>query len=298
MGVLCLPESPRWLIKEGRVDEAREVISKLYYPAFKSQKMQELEEEAEKLKVETQLTERQRLHSLFTTYRRCLVIGCGVQAAQQFSGINTAMYYGPAIMIAANITIGNYSDKISALILNIPLSFTNAVGTILSILLIDRLGRRYLMLRSLPVIVFAFFVVSAGMFTLPTTTTDTNSVGGDLAFVGTLLFLLCFGIGMSSTPWAVCSEVFPLHVIGTANSLTTTTNWLSNFVVAWFFPLMLDKDALKGWAFVLLAIFAGLSWLFIYVMLPETANKSIEVILKAILGDGYKGDKSEAEMAE
>ena len=77
------------------------------------------------------------------------------------------MYYGPAIMIAANITIGNYSDKISALILNIPLSLTNAVGTIISILVIDRLGRRYVMLRTLPVIVFAFLVVAAGMFTLP-----------------------------------------------------------------------------------------------------------------------------------
>ena len=114
-----------------------------------------------------------------------------------------------------------------------------------------------------------------------------------MAFFGTLLFLLFFGIGMSSTPWAVCSEVFPLHVIGTANSLTTTTNWLSNFVVAWFFPLMLNKDGLKGWAFVLLAIFSGISWLFIYLMLPETANKSIEVILKSILGSEGR-DKSEA----
>jgi len=204
------------------------------------------------------------------------------------------MYYGPEIMIAANIKIGNYSDKLSGLILNIPLSLTNAVGTTLSIFFIDRLGRRYMMLRSLPFIVLTLLVVAGGMFALPPTQTDQTSVGGDLAFIGTLLFLLAFGIGMSSTPWAVCAEIFPLHVVGTANSLTTTTNWVSNFVVAWFFPLMLDSDALKGWAFVLLAIFAALAWLFIYLLLPETANKTQQENLKAILGENFQGIQSEA----
>ena len=203
------------------------------------------------------------------------------------------MYYGPEIMIAANIKIGNYSDKISGLILNIPLSLTNAVGTTISIFFIDRLGRRYMMLRSLPVIVITLLIVAGGMFALPPSGTDQSSIGGDLAFTGTLLFLLAFGIGMSSTPWAVCAEIFPLHVVGTANSLTTTTNWVSNFVVAWFFPLMLSNDSLKGWAFVLLAIFSALAWLFIFLMLPETANKTQQENLKAILGDRYETRQSE-----
>jgi len=299
-GVLLLPESPRWLMKEGRTQEARSVIGKLYHPDFTDQRFEELTQEAEKLRIESSLSETDRLKSLFTTYRRCLAIGCGVQAAQQFSGINTAMYYGPSIMIAANITIGNYSEKISGLILNIPLSFTNAVGTILSIFFIDSLGRRYVMLRSLPVIVFAFLVVATGMFLLPPAgSTESTQLPGDLAFYGTLLFLLTFGIGMSSTPWTVCSEVFPLHVVGTANSLTTTTNWLSNFVVASIFPLMLNQQSLKGWAFVLLAICSAISWVFIYLMLPETANKEIHQILSDILGDKYKSiSESETQEAE
>lgn len=199
------------------------------------------------------------------------------------------MYYGPEIMIAANIKIGDYSDKVSGLILNIPLSLTNAVGTTLSIFFIDRMGRRYMMLRSLPVIVISLLVIASGMFALPKTETDGTSIGGDLAFFGTLMFLIAFGIGMSSTPWAVCSEIFTLHVIGTANSLTTTTNWVSNFIVAWFFPLMLNSDHLKGWAFVLLAFFSGVAWLFIYLMLPETANKSIKENVRAILGEKSDG---------
>lgn len=76
------------------------------------------------------------------------------------------MYYGPEIMIAAKITIGNYSDKISGLILNIPLSAMNAFGTTISIFTIDRLGRRYVMLRTLPFVVIAWLVVALGMFML------------------------------------------------------------------------------------------------------------------------------------
>jgi len=208
------------------------------------------------------------------------------------------MYYGPTMMIAANFKINKYNDKVSALLLNIPLAVTNAVGTVLSIFVIDRFGRRYLMLRSLPVMIVTLLLIAAGMFTLPSAPNGEKSIGGDLAFSGTILFLLSFGVGMSSTPWAVCSEVFPMHVAGTANSLTTTSNWLSNFVVAQIFPLMLAKDGLKGWAFVILAISSCLSWLFIYLMLPETANKTISAILHAILGDKYHAKPSELELAE
>ena len=109
------------------------------------------------------------------------------------------------------------------------------------------------------------------------------------------MFLLAFGIGMSSTPWAVCSEIFPLHVVGTANSLTTTTNWVSNFIVAWFFPLMLNSEKLKGWAFVLLALFSGLAWLFIYLLLPETANRTVKENVKAILGDNRETETLKIE---
>ena len=128
---------------------------------------------------------------------------------------------------------------------------------------------------------------------------ETEKWGGNLAFFGTLAFLFAFGIGMGSTPWTICAEIFPLHVIGTANSLTTTTNWLSNYFVAQFFPLMLKNNSLKGWAFVLLAIFSALSWLFIYKMLPETANKEIQDILRDILGENYSNkDNSETQIEE
>lgn len=95
---------------------------------------------------------------------------------------------------------------------------------------------------------------------------------------------------MSSTPWTVNAEIYPLHVIGTANSLSTTTNWLSNFVVATVFLIFLSTPLGSVLSFIVLAFFAGLAWVFIYLMLPETANRSIDEILVAILGKNYQNE--------
>ena len=84
------------------------------------------------------------------------------------------------------------------------------------------------------------------------------------------------------------AEIYPLHVIGTANSLSTTTNWATNFVVATVFLLMLDTKLGSVLCFVVLAAMAILAWIFIYFLLPETAEKPINQILREILGQGYK----------
>lgn len=95
---------------------------------------------------------------------------------------------------------------------------------------------------------------------------------------------------MSSQPWTVNSEIYPLHLIGTGTALSTTTNWVSNFIVATVFLQFLDNDnnnAGKVYSFVILGIFGLLAWLFVFYLLPETANKPIREILKAILGKNY-----------
>lgn len=116
------------------------------------------------MKLETALGESERLKSLFTTYLRCLVIGCGVQAWQQLVGINTAMYYGPDILIQAGLTIQGMDPDESALLLNIPLAAVNAIGTLVSCVYIDKLGRRFLMLRTLPISTIGWLITALGMY--------------------------------------------------------------------------------------------------------------------------------------
>ena len=81
---------------------------------------------------------------------------------------------------------------------------------------------------------------------------------------------------MSSTPWTVNAEIYPLHVIGTANSLSTTTNWTTNFVVATVFLIMLNTKLGSVLSFIVLAFFAMCAWIFIYYLLPETAGKTVD----------------------
>ena len=113
--------------------------------------------------------------------------------------------------------------------MNIPLSCFNAIGTISSIFFIDKLGRRYIILRSTPFVAVFWIVTAIGMsFTGDDRSDSTQTVGGIVACIGVSCFLLSFSFGMSSTPWTLNSEIYPLHVIGTANSLSATTNWLVN----------------------------------------------------------------------
>ena len=92
---------------------------------------------------------------------------------------------------------------------------------------------------------------------------------------------------MSSTPWAINTEIYPIHVIGTACSLSTTTNWISNSIISSLF--LETTKTIKGevLTYSTLAVISLLAFLFIYHFVPETANKSINLILEEILGEGY-----------
>ena len=105
IGMIYLPESPRWLGKMDWPAASKQVMKRIYKPEYLEEANMELMLEIENLKIETKMTERERLRSLFKTYGRCLVIGCTLQAIQQLVGINTAMYYGPDIIKKSGIRI-------------------------------------------------------------------------------------------------------------------------------------------------------------------------------------------------
>ena len=160
--------------------------------------------------------------------------------------------------------------------MNIVLAFTNAVGTISSIFFIDSMGRRYLILRTVPFISISWVIVAVGI--IVQANPDTYTLGGAISTAGILLFILIFAFGMGSTPWTINSEIYPLHVAGTANSLSAFTNWLCNGFISTVFPIITASDtvAIKCSIYFMLALFAVGCWFFTYYLIPETANKSIE----------------------
>lgn len=204
------------------------------------------------------------------------------------------MYYGPDIMLKAGITVPGLDEKTSSLLLNIPLSGLNAIGTTLAIFFIDRLGRRYIMLRSLPLIALSWIVTAFGMsMTGEDRDEQTQKTGGIVAVLGVSFFLLSFSFGMSSTPWAINAEIYPLHVIGTANSLSAATNWLVNAVVAELFKVLTGISvAVEVCVYGALAVFAILCFIFVYYLIPETANKPIDENVAEILGAHRGSEKS------
>jgi SP family galactose:H+ symporter-like MFS transporter len=100
---------------------------------------------------------------------------------------------------------------------------------------------------------------------------------------GLVLYLAFFSISMSGTVWSINTEIYPIHLVGTASSLATATNWFSNFLVSTSFLVILKTDTGKVVAFLLLAGFTVAAWLFIYYLLPETNGKPVNENVANIL---------------
>lgn len=153
----------------------------------------------------------------------------------------------------------------------------NAIGSVVTVFYIDKLGRRFIMLRLLPGIIVSLVSVSYSMWL--SNYHDENStqhqIGSYLSILFVLSYLAFFSVGMSGTVWSVNTEIYPIHLIGTANSMATATNWLSNFLVSSLFLTITETQAGKVYAYLILAFFSVSAWIFIYFLLPETNGKSI-----------------------
>jgi len=166
----------------------------------------------------------------------------------------------------------------------------NAAGSVVSIFYIDKLGRRSIMLRMLPCIIVSLLGVSTAMYLSNYYDKDTvqHHIGSNTAIVFVILYLAFFSVGMSATVWAVNSEIYPIQLMGVGNSIATSTNWLSNFLVSSLFLTITSSNAGKVYAYIILAGFSVAAWIFIYFMLPETAEKSIQENVQNIMGKKYK----------
>ena len=223
---------------------------------------------------------------------RQLRLGCFLMLLQQFIGINTIMYYSATILQEAHV--GTDSEVIW---LAAPVAAAQLVGTLIGMALIDRLGRRTLVLASLVGVALslaaegAAFAVEGSYCPHNATETDGGGAAADgdgdvggvcaasrwLSLVGMVIYLLAFGCGMSPVPWTVNAEIYPMGVRSTCLGVATAINWLSNLLVAATF-LTLQEAVTKAGAFWLYAGVAvgGAGWL-AYAM-PETKGKTLEQI--------------------
>jgi MFS family permease len=204
---------------------------------------------------------------------------------QQFIGINTIIYYAPTTLENAGF------GKESAIYANLVIGVINVAMTILAIRLIDRLGRKPLLLGGLVGMVLSLTVLGISGLTLPEPNSPT-----DPAAIITLVclggFIACFAATWGPVVWVMLPEVLPLSVRGTAMGVAIFLHWGANFLVAQTFPVLLDKLG-PGPVFLGYAVIGMLAFLFVVQFVTETKGRSLEEIEVALAEDAGEAEAPE-----
>jgi sugar porter (SP) family MFS transporter len=256
IGMIFLPESPRWLARKGFRDRALENFRRLGRGD---------EAETELAEVESALQEEEEgFGSLFKAgFRVAVLVGIGLAIFQQITGVNTIVYYSPAILRTA----GFPSDKAAILAAAI-IGVMNVITCLVAISLIDRVGRRILLLLSLAGMTVALGLVGAGFH---------FHSSGNMVFLAVVSYMVSFNIGLGPVMWLLISEIYPTKIRGKAMSLATLSVWGANWVVAGTFLSLLHAAGPAG-TFWFYACICVLGFIFCYAFVPETKGRTLEAI--------------------
>jgi sugar porter (SP) family MFS transporter len=259
IGMMFLPYSPRWLADKGRSDDAHAVLERTRAEEDDIDKeMEDIEKAARREGGVRDLLSR--------SVKPMLVIGLALALFQQFVGINTVIYYGPTILKATGIGDGG------ALQQSVFIGVTNVVFTIIAVLLLDKVGRRVLLLTG-NVAFFVALVVLGIYFAVGSLQQNAQW----LALAALTLYIAGFAISLGPVFWLMISEIFPLHLRAPAMAVCTIGNWLANFVVSVSFLSLTDVITRQG-TFWLYAAISVAAFIFFAARVPETKDKSLEEI--------------------
>ena len=259
IGMFFMPFSPRWLIEKGREDDARKVLSRY------RDSDDEVDREIEEIK-DVSSNEASLRDLLKKGVRRMLVVGIGLAVFQQIVGINTVIYYAPTILKFAG------QKNTGALTQSVFIGCTNVVFTIVAILLLDKLGRRFFLIGGTSILTAA--LVGLGVFFA---SPSVQHAVPWLALACLLTYIMGFAVGLGPVFWLMISEIFPIQMRGPAMAVCTMFNWGLNFAISYTF-LTLTSAITKQGTFWLYAGFGVLAILFFVTLVPETKDRSLEEI--------------------
>lgn len=256
---LYVPESPRYLAQRGDVDGAEEALQFLRQEGYDPAELADMVSESEKQdSAHTESWGLLRLLQNWSVAGRSLTVAMLLHVAQQFSGINVVFYFSSPLFAGP-------ADKGAAGPSTIPaaISILNLVMTIVSLWLVERLGRRPLVLLS-----------AAGIVATGATFIGAYLVGlRVLAILSILLFVAFFAVGMGPIPWLMMNELFPTQAIATAVSVAVATNWTCNFAVALSFRWL--SSTLGKWLFTPYVLFTAAFTVYAWFQIPETKGRPL-----------------------
>ncbi len=260
IGLIFIPNSPRWLASRGHIDQARDVLKRIRSADQVEGELKDIQES---------LTRQKGSWSelLSPLLRPAMIVGIGLAVAQQITGINTVIYYAPTIFRFAG-----FSSTSVAILASVGVGVVNVALTLVAMQLIDRVGRRPLLLISLAGMSLSLIVLGLA-FSLP----QLSGSLGWIAIASLMVYVGSFAVGLGPVFWLMLSEIYPLRIRGRAMSVGTAANWTANLVVALTF-LTLTQVIGKPGTFWLYGLISVGSWLFAFFLVPETKGKTLEQI--------------------
>lgn len=265
--LLPTPESPRWLVGRGREAEARAVMSRLgVSPAG-------VELEVDQIRRSLDPSLHAGGDSLFRrAYRRPILLAVAIAMFNQLSGINALMYYAPNIFKMAG------ASKDSALQQAVAIGGTMTVFTIFGMVVIDRFGRRKLMLAGSIGYILSLGVTAWAFYTYGTNFTP---AGSRVVLAGLIVFIASHAFGQGAVIWVFISEIFPNRVRAAGQGLGSTVHWVMAAAISWTFPSIADRFG-GGHAFAFYAAMMVLQLVWVIAVMPETKGVPLEEIQREL----------------
>lgn len=267
VGLALLPESPRWLVRRQRPADANASLVRLRKPGADVDG--EVAEMVRSVKAEFNLPVGYGA-LLEPAVRPALIVGVGLFFLQQLSGINAVIYYAPDIFAHAG-----FDSTKTQMLATIGVGVVNVATTVVAMFLIDRLGRR-------PLLIIGFLGAAATMLVIALGVVFPNAVPSWLIIAMLLLYIASFAVAIGPLPHLLMSEIFPLRVRGPGMSMASLSNWGFNFLVVFAFPLMLAGPGL-AFTFTLFAVICLGGIGFTLTRVPETTGHSLEAIERHLL---------------
>jgi sugar porter (SP) family MFS transporter len=265
-GMLFQRESPHWLIRQGRVEEARAVLA-LVRGTGRPSDADDIEAEIREVQEVSRQRQAGTRELLSRNVRPLLAVGVLLAVFQQITGINTVIYYAPSLLQGAGF--GNSA----ALLANVVNGAVNVGMTIVAVRLLDRVGRRPLLLSGTAGMALGMVIVALSFL-------GGSHLTGALAIVavlGLLVYTGSFAIGLGPVFWLLIAEIYPLQIRGAAMSVASMANWAANFVVTVSFLTLLNAIGGVG-VFFLYGFLTLVALAYFWRKVPETKGRSLQQI--------------------